>query len=148
MRVFPRLGPKIHVLSGRLGMPLSAAASAANTNDPEALRPLVKAVPAVRSRRGPRRRKPSKLHADKAYDTAELRQWVRDRGIAVRIARKGIDSSQRLGRHRWVIERTISWLTGYHRLNIRYDRKATHFLAFLTLAAALTCFKKLTKRAT
>jgi transposase len=95
-----------------------------------------------------RRRKPAKLHADKAYDTAELRQWVRDRGIAVRIAGKGVDSSQRLGRHRWVIERTISWLTGYHRLNIRYDRKATHFLAFLTLAAALTCFKNLTKRAT
>ncbi|MEU2105864.1 MULTISPECIES: hypothetical protein [unclassified Nocardia] len=47
-------------------------------------------------------------HADKAYDTAELRQWVRDRGIAVRIARDGIDSSQRLGRHRWVIEGTIS----------------------------------------
>ncbi|MET9030789.1 hypothetical protein ABZW96_34985, partial [Nocardia sp. NPDC004168] len=41
-----------------------------------------------------------------------------------------------------------SWLTGYHRLNIRYDRKATHFLAFLTLAAALTCFKKLTRCAT
>ncbi|MDE1674967.1 IS5 family transposase, partial [Nocardia gipuzkoensis] len=141
-------GSKIHILSDRLGIPLSVAVSAANTNDAEALRPLVKAVPAVRSRRGPRRRKPAKLHADKAYDTAELRQWVRDRGIAVRIARKGIESSQRLGRHRWVIERTISWLTGYHRLNIRYDRKATHFLAFLTLAAALTCFKKLTKCAT
>ncbi|MDE1675553.1 IS5 family transposase, partial [Nocardia gipuzkoensis] len=131
-------GSKIHVLSDRAGTPLSVGISSANTNDAEALRPLVKAIPAVRSRRGPRRRKPAKLHADKAYDTAELRQWVRDRGIAVRIARKGIESSQRLGRHRWVIERTISWLTGYHRLNIRYERKATHFLAFLTLAAALT----------
>ncbi|UAK30498.1 Scr1 family TA system antitoxin-like transcriptional regulator [Nocardia asteroides] len=116
-------GSKIHLLSDRAGIPLSVAVSAANTNDAEALRPLVKAVPAVRSRRGPRRRKPAELHADKAYDTAELRQWVRDRGIAVRIARKGIESSQRLGRHRWVIERTISWLTGYHRLNIRYDRR-------------------------
>nr|WP_280185642.1 MULTISPECIES: IS5 family transposase [Nocardia] len=141
-------GSKIHVLSDRAGIPLSVGISAANTNDAEALRPLVKAIPAIRSRRGPRRRKPGKLHADKAYDTTELRQWVRNRGIGVRIARKGIESSQRLGRHRWVIERTISWLTGYHRLNLRYDRKATHFLAFLTLAAALTCYKKLTKSAT
>ncbi|MEV6259058.1 transposase, partial [Nocardia sp. NPDC051911] len=78
----------------------------------------------------------------------ELRRWVRNRGIGVRIARNGIESSQRLGRHRWVIERTISWLAGYHRLNLRYDRKATHFLAFLTLAAALTCYKKLAKSAT
>lgn len=133
------------MLSDRAGIPLSVAISAANTNDAEALRPLSRAVPAVRSRRGPRRRKPSKLHADKAYDTAELRQWVRDRDIGVRIARKGIEPSDRLGRHRWVIERTISWLTGYHRLNIRYDRKATHFLAFLTLAATLTGYKKLAK---
>ncbi|WP_425303094.1 IS5 family transposase [Nocardia wallacei] len=141
-------GSKIHVLSDRAGIPLAVGISAANTNDAEALKPLVRAVPAVRSRRGPRRRRPGKLHADKAYDTADLRRWVRNRGITVRIARKGIESSQRLGRHRWVIERTISWLTGYHRLNIRYDRKATHFLGFLTLAATLTCYKKLTKSAT
>ncbi len=136
-------GSKLHVLTDRAGIPLAVAVSAANTNDAEALRPLVRAIPAVRSRRGPRRRRPAKLHADKAYDHTELRRWVRDRGIVVRIARKGVESSDRLGRHRWVIERTISWLTGYHRLNIRYDRKATHFLGFLTLAAALTGYKKL-----
>ncbi|MFI8977496.1 IS5 family transposase [Nocardia asteroides] len=138
-------GPKLHVLSDRAGIPLAVAISAANTNDAEALRPLVRAIPVVRSRRGPRRRRPAKLHADKAYDHTELRRWVRDRGIVVRIARKGVEPSDRLGRHRWVIERTISWLTGYRRLNIRYDRKATHFLGFLTLAATLTGFKKLAK---
>src|SRR5436305_12499741 len=96
-------GSKIHVLSDRMGIPLSVGISAANTNDAYALKPLVKAVPAVRSRRGPRRRKTAKLHADKAYDATDLRKWVRDRGIGVRIARKGIESTQRLGRHRWVI---------------------------------------------
>jgi hypothetical protein len=40
------------------------------------------------------------------------------------------------------------WLTGYRRLTIRYERKANHFLAFLILAAALTCCKKLRKAAT
>jgi transposase len=117
--------------------------SAANTNDSYALTPLVQAIPAIRSRRGPRRRKPDKLHADKAYDHAELRTWIRRRGIRVRIARKGIESSEKLGRHRWVIERTISWLTGCRRLTIHYERQASHFLAFLTLAAAITCFKQL-----
>ncbi|MFE9328742.1 IS5 family transposase [Nocardia sp. NPDC052278] len=102
-----KAGSKIHVLSDRAGLPLSVGVSAANTNDAEALKPLVKAMPAVRSRRGLRRRKPGKLHADKAYDAAELRRWVRDRGIGVRVARKGIESSERLGRHRWVIERTM-----------------------------------------
>jgi hypothetical protein len=41
-----------------------------------------------------------------------------------------------------------SWLTGYRRLTIRYERKANHYLAFLTLAAAITCFKKLRQTAT
>jgi transposase len=121
------------------------AVSGANTHDSQALKPLVKAIPAVRSRRGPRRRRPDKFHADKAYDQPELRSWIRRRGMAVRIARKGIESAERLGRHRWVIERTISWLTGYRRLNIRHERKGTHYLGFLTLAAALTCYKKLAK---
>ncbi|MEV4179407.1 hypothetical protein [Nonomuraea sp. NPDC049709] len=48
-----------------------------------------------------------KLHADKPYDHKQLRAKVRRRGITVRIARKNVESSQRLGRHRWVIGRTI-----------------------------------------
>ncbi len=51
-----------------------------------------------------------------------------------RIARKGIESNERLGRYRWVIERTMAWFSGYRRLTIRYERKASHFAAFLTLA--------------
>jgi transposase len=136
------------VLSDRAGVPLSLAVSAANTNDSYALKPLIRAIPAIRSRRGPRRRRPGKLRADKAYDHADLRMWVRDRGITVRIARKGIETSKKLGKHRWVIERSIAWLFGYRRLTIRYERKANHFSAFLTLAATLTCYKKLHKAAT
>jgi hypothetical protein len=44
-----------------------------------------------------------------------------------------------------VIERSIAWLFGYRRLTIRYERHAQLFSAFLTLAATLTCYKKLTK---
>ena len=136
------------MLSDRAGLPLSVALSAASTHDSLALRPLVRAVPAVRSRRGPRRRRPAKLHADKAYDQPQLRAWVRGRGTAVRIARRGVESGERLGRQRWVIERTLAWLTGYRRLTLRYERNASHFLAFLTLAAAITCYKKLAKNTT
>ena len=50
-----------------------------------------------------------------------------------------------LGKHRWVIERTLAWLTGYRRLTLRYERNASHFLAFITLAATVTCYKKLAK---
>ncbi|MGW5201228.1 transposase, partial [Streptomyces spiralis] len=69
----------------------------------------------------------------------------RKRGIRHRIARKGIESSTRLGRHRWTIERTMSWLAGCRRLHRRYERKAEHFLAFTAIACSLICYRRLTK---
>ena len=138
-----KAGSKIHVISDAAGLPLAVAISAANTNDCLALRPLVMGIPAIRSRRGPRRRRPVKLRADKGYDFDADRRWLRQRGIIPRIARRGIDTSERLGRHRWKIERTIAWFTGYRRLTIRYERKASLYGAFLSLAATLICWKKL-----
>lgn len=135
-------------MSEAQGIPLVVGASGANTHDSLALKPLVRAIPAVRSRRGPRRRRPGKLRADKAYYSGDTLSWLRERGITARIARPGIESSERLGHHRWKIERSISWLFGYRRLTVRYERKGSHFLAFLGLAAALTCYKKLAKLTT
>jgi transposase len=131
------------VLTDAAGLPLAVAVRAANTHDSLALIPLVQAIPAIRSRRGPRRRRPGKLHADKGYDYPHLRVWLRRRSITPRIARRGVETSDKLGRHRWVVEGSLAWLTGYRRLTLRYERSARLFTAFLTLAAALTCYKKL-----
>lgn len=136
------------MLSEAQGIPLTVAVSGANAHDSLALIPLIQGVPAVRSRRGPRRRRPVKLRADKAYYSSHHLTWLRERGLAPRIARPGIESGERLGRHRWKIERSIAWLFGYRRLTVRYERKGSHFLAFLGLAAALTCYKKLAKLTT
>jgi transposase len=133
------------VLSERGGLPLVVLISAANTPDAALALPLLDAVPPVRGRVGRPRRRPGKLHADKAYDQRWLRRAIARRGIRVRIARKKVESSTRLGRHRWVIERTVSWLVNYRRLARRYERKADHFLAFATIAALLVCHRRLTK---
>ncbi|WP_223855682.1 MULTISPECIES: IS5 family transposase [Streptomyces] len=136
-------GSKIHLVTDRSGLPVAVAVSSANTQDSLALQPLVASIPPVRSRRGPRRRRPGKLHGDKGYDYPHLRRWLRGRGIAPRIARRGIGTSQRLGRHRWVVERTMSWLAGCRRLHRRYERKPEHFLAFT--AIGLINYRRLTK---
>ncbi|MFD6181935.1 IS5 family transposase [Streptomyces goshikiensis] len=138
-------GSKIHLITDRNGLPLSLGISGANMHDSLGLEPLVRGIPPIRSRRGPRRRRPAKLHADKGYDYDHLRRWLRKRGIRHRIARRGIESSQRLGRHRWVVERTVSWLAGCRRLHRRYERKAEHFLAFVGIAAALICHRRLVR---
>jgi len=59
--------------------------------------------------------------------------------ITPRIARRGIESLARLGRHRWVIERSLAWLVGYRRLQVRYERRGDLLLGFLHLACALAC---------
>ena len=140
-----KYGSKIHLITDRNGLPLSVGISAANVHDSKALVPLVQGIPPVRSRRGPRQRRPAKLHADKGYDYAYLRRWLSARGIRHRIARKGRDSSQRLRRHRWVVERTVSWLAGCRRLHRRYERKAEHFLAFTSIACTLICLRRPTR---
>jgi transposase len=89
------------------------------------------------------RRRPEKLHADKSYDYSHLRRWLRGRGIPHGIARKGIETSTRLGRHRWTIERTVAWLAGCRRLHRRYERKAERFLAFTSIACTLICYRRL-----
>ncbi|GAA3536577.1 hypothetical protein GCM10022222_20380 [Amycolatopsis ultiminotia] len=77
----------------------------------------------------------------RAYDLPALRDWLRQHRIFPRIARKGIESAEKLGKHRWVIECTIAWTTGYRRLTIRYERNPSHYLAFRTLGAAITRYK-------
>ncbi|MEU6215016.1 IS5 family transposase [Streptomyces sp. NPDC047023] len=140
-----KYGSKIHLITERTGLPISVAVSGANLHDSQALQPLVLGIAPIRSRRGPRRRRPGKLHGDKGYDYPHLRRWLRGRGIRHRIARKRIEPSNRLGRHRWVVERTVSWLAGCRRLHRRYERKPEHFLAFAGIAAALICYRRLTK---
>jgi transposase len=48
-----------------------------------------------------------------------------------------IESSERLGCKRWVVERTIAWLHRFRRLLVRYERRADIPQAFLTLASCI-----------
>ena len=90
-------------------------------------------------------KRPAKLHADKGDDFPRCRWALRRRGIAPRIARRGVGSSQRLGRHRWVVERSLAWLLGYRRLQARYER-ADILQGLLHLACALLCARRLKLR--
>jgi transposase len=80
---------------------------------------------------------------NKGYDNRRVRRYLRRRGITALIARRGIESTERLGRHRWVLERTVGWLLTYHRLALRYVRTATTITALATLAATMICARRL-----
>ncbi len=115
--------------------------TAANVHDSKVFETIVDAIPSIAGPRGHRRRRPAKVHADKGYDYDRCRAALRKRGIAQRIARRGIEPKERLGRHRWVVERTIAWLHGFRRLTLRTARRIDIHSAFVTLAAALVCHR-------
>ena len=58
----------------------------------------------------------------------------------------GVDSSEGLGRYRWVVERTIAWLLAFRRLAVRYDRSALTITAVATLAIAVICARQLPQK--
>jgi Transposase DDE domain len=108
------------------------------------LQAMVGDIPPVRPPSSRWRTRPGKLDADKGYyDSAANRAWLRRRGIRARIARRGIESSGRLGRYRWRVERALSWRSCYRRLAVRWDRGSQRFFAFVLLACALVCCNRL-----
>jgi transposase len=122
------------------GIPLAVRHTAANGHDSMMFEELVDAIEPIRRPQGRARKRPKKLYADKAYDAKKCRQALRRRGIKGRIARKGKESGERLGRHRWVVERTLAWLARYRRLKVCYERRADIHQAFLELGCALICW--------
>jgi hypothetical protein len=68
---------------------------------------------------------------------------LRARGITPRIARKGTESSEKLGLYHWVAERSLAWLLGFRRLGVRYERRADILEGLLQLACALICVRSL-----
>jgi transposase len=134
-------GSKRHVLVDAGGIPLALLLSAANVHDSRLLEPLLDAVPPVRQCAGRPRRRPGKLHADKGYDHDRCRRACRRRGITPRIARRGVESSERLGRHRWVVERTLAWFARFRRLAVRHERRLDILLGFHLLAGRPDCLR-------
>ena len=116
--------------------------SAANLNDHLMLKDMLEGLAPVRQPVGRPRKRPLKLHGDKGYDYLICRDLLRARNINARIARKGIESSTRLGQHRYVIERCLEWITRFRRLVRRYEKLDSHFLGFLRLACAVICYRR------
>lgn len=121
------------------GIPLAATVTAANRHDVTQLLPLVDAVPPIAGKPGRPRRRPQMVQGDRAYDSQPHRRQLRQRGIEPLLAKRRTPHGSGLGVHRWVVERTQSWLHQFRRLRIRYERRADIHEAFLTVGCILIC---------
>jgi transposase len=121
-------------------VPLVVQLAPANRHDVKTLLPLVVDIPAVAGKPGRPKQKPDALLGDKAFDCEALRQLLRWLGIEPILPAKG-DEEHGLGVLRWFVERTLSWFHQFRRLRIRWDRSPSVHQAFLSLAAAVICFR-------
>jgi transposase len=141
-------GTKYTLLVDRDGVPLVIRAAAANRSDQLQILPTVVEFPTVPGRPGRPRTHPRKLYADAGYDCEATRSLLRWLGIEPHLRKRGEQHGSHLGRVRWVVERTISWIKGLRRMRVRYDRSALSLDAWTTLAAAVVCLHLLMEATT
>lgn len=115
----------------------------ASRHDFTQLLALVDAIPPVRSKRGRPLRKPTILQGDCGYDSNSHRRELRKRAIVPAIRKRGTAHGSGLGRCRWVVERTHSWLHQFRRLRVRYEKRDDIQQAFLILGCIMICWSAL-----
>ena len=125
------------------GIPLAAILTGGHRHDVTQLVPLVDAIPPVRGKVGRPRRRPDKVYGDRAYCSKAHRRQMWKRGIRPFLTHRAAEHGSGLGIHRWVVERTISWLHQFRRLRVRFERRADIHEAFLAIGCALICFRSL-----
>ena len=131
---------KRSLLTEASGGPLAVVISGANTHDTKLLAATLDAV--IVERPQPTEEKPQHLCLDKGYDNPTGRQAAADHGYVAHIRRTGeekLDESheKRHPARRWVVERTLAWLSKCRAVLVRYDKKAQNYLALIKLACAL-----------
>ena len=133
-------GSKIHILVDQRGAPLAVYISGANQHDKWFIDEVVFSVvvrrPTVEQH----------LCADKGYDYPDVHKFVVQERYVAHIKprrRRGEPPIASLPpgetqypARRWVVERTLSWLTKRRSIRTRWCKKAENYLAFVLFACA------------
>ncbi len=131
------------------GGPLAAIVAAANIHDTKLLAATLEAV--VVQRAQPTPDAPQHLCLDKGYDHPTGRRAVTDHQYLPHIRRIGEEkfdpgtSEKMYPARRWVVERTLGWLSKCRALLIRWDKKSANYLGLIKLACALLWYRRLAR---
>jgi putative transposase len=140
-------GVKRSLLVEADGGPLSVVIAGANVPDFKLLEATLDAI--VVERPAPTDRAPSHEHLclDKGYDKASVREIVEERGYIPHIRKIGeekLDSAgeKRYPARRWVVERTLGWLSKCRAILVRYEKKAANYLGLIKVACILLWYRR------
>lgn len=136
-------GTKRSLLVDGQGGPLAIATEGANVHDTRLLRPTLEAIIVERP---PVSKVPQHLCLDKAYDNPTGQKAAEEAGYIPHIRRIGEPpcppEAKRYPSRRWVVERTLSWLSRCRGILVRFEKHAENAVALLKLACALLWYRR------
>ena len=127
------------------GGPLGIVVAGANVHDTKLLKQTIESI--VVERPEPTARSPQHLCLDKGYDNPTGHQTVKEENYTPHIRRIGEEKLDRKGRkrhkaRRWVVERTLAWLSKCRAILVRYAKKSSNYLGIIKLACALLWYRR------
>ena len=128
------------------GLPLVVRTGPANRPDGEMGLEMLDAIPPGGGRRGRPRRRPEAFQGDGAYGIKAIIAAVVQRRVRSLLAPHGKARKEHgsgPGKTRYVVERSLSWMSNFRRLKLCYERFGEHFQAFHELAACLICANRI-----
>jgi hypothetical protein len=130
------------------GIPLVVRTGPADQPDAESALEMLDAIPPCGGSEGRPRHRPQAFQGDGAYGikaivAAVVRRRVRSLLAPYGQARKEHGSGS--GKTRYVVERSLSWMSNSRRLKLCYERFGEHFQAFHESAACLICANRIEK---
>lgn len=128
------------------GGPLGAVIDGANVHDTKLLKRTLEAIVVPRPK--PTSRRSQHLCLDKGYCTPTGREAATSCGYTPHIRQIGEEKLDERGRkrhpaRRWVVERTLGWLSKCRAILIRYDKNSSNYLGLIQLACALLWYRRL-----
>ena len=127
------------------GGPLGVVIAGANVHDTKLLRATIESI--VVDRPDPTEEEPQHLCLDKGYDNPTGRTTVEDEHYVPHIRRIGeekLDEKKRKRRpaRRWVVERTLAWMSKCRATLVRYAKKPCNYLGLVQLCCGLIWFRR------
>lgn len=127
------------------GGPLGVVIDGANVHDTKLLEATLEAI--VVERPEPTPRSPQNLCLDKGYDNPTGRTAAAKHEYTPHIRRIRDEKPIPRGKNkhkprRWVVERTLGWLSKCRAILVRYDKNAFNYLGLIQLACGLLWFRR------
>jgi putative transposase len=124
---------------------LAVVVAPANVHDTKLLKATLEAI--IVERPKPTRRHPQHLCLDKAYDNPTGHTTVAATDYVPHIRPIGEEppkkSQRKYPARRWVVERTLAWLSKCRAILVRYDKKSKNYLGLVQFACALLWYRRL-----